>query len=81
MNTFPATEEVFESMKGQEFVPHNGEGVVYIKLVALKPDTIKNGDPRAATENAQGVVLCGDLDAIKAQINEWFDALSKEYQA
>jgi hypothetical protein len=81
INIFPANDEVFGKMKGLEFVPQSGEGVVYIKLVALKPDTITNGDPKTATEDAPAVVLCGNLDAIKAQFIEWFDQLSKEYQA
>lgn len=81
MKTLPATDEVFAQMRGLQFVPRNGEGVVYIKLVALKPETIANGDPGATTKNAQGVVICGSLQEIKAQFNQWFDALVAEYQA
>lgn len=67
-------------MRGLKFVPNSGEGVVYIKLVALKPETIESGDPAATTTNAQGVVVCGNLTQIKEQFNQWLDALIQEYQ-
>lgn len=81
MDTLPATSEVFEKMRGLQFTPRAGEGVVYIKLVALKPETIASGDPAATTSNAQGVVCCGKLTEIKAQFNQWLDALIAQYQS
>jgi len=68
-------------MKGQKFTPHEGEGVVYLKLVALTPDTMENGDPQAAVANAEGVILAGKLDDVKHQINKWFDEMARQYTA
>ena len=81
VHVVPASKETFEGMKGQKFVPHDGEGVVYIKLVMVKPETMEDGDPAEAVENAPGVLLCGQLNDIKAQIAEWFDQAAKEYQS
>jgi hypothetical protein len=67
-------------MKGQRIVPHDDEGVVYIKLVMIKPDTIENGDPVSLVDEAPGVILCGKLPEIKAQIKKWFDESAKGYK-
>lgn len=80
VNIIPATDEEFARMKGQSFVPHNGEGVVYIKVVALRPETIQSG-PKEAVDAAQGVVLAGKMDEIQAQINTWFQQIKDEYAA
>jgi hypothetical protein len=66
-------------MKGQKFVPQKGEGLVYIKLVMVKPDTMENGDPLQLVDNTQGVILCGQLDKIRDQIKKWFEDAAKEY--
>lgn len=81
MHIIPATNEAFAEMKGQKFVPHNNEGVIYIKLVALKPETVELGDPGETVNNARGVIVSGDLDAIKAQFLKWFDELVEEYKS
>lgn len=79
ISILPGTQETFEKMKGQHFVPHNGEGVVFIKLAMLKPDTIENGDPAQAVDGTQGVILCGQLSEIRAQLNKWFDEAAAQY--
>lgn len=79
IQVLPVTKETLDSMKGQDFVPQNGEGVVAIKLTFLTPDTIKNGDPASAVENAQGVVVCGQLSEIKDQLAKWFDESAAQY--
>lgn len=79
INILPGTSEALESMKGQKFVPQKGEGLVYIKLVMVKPDTMENGDPRQLVDDAQGVILCGQLDKIQDQIKKWFEDAAKEY--
>ena len=79
INILPGTDETLDSMKGQKFAPHDGEGLVYIKLVLVKPDTMENGDPRQLVEDAQGVILCGQLDKIRDQIKKWFEDAAKEY--
>ena len=79
IQVLPATQETLASMKGQDFTPHAGEGIVAIKLTFLTPDTIKNGDPAAAVDNAQGVVVCGQLSAIKDQLSKWFDEAAAQY--
>lgn len=76
-----ATSENLEKMKGQKFVPHDGEGVVYVKLAMITPDTMENGDPAALIEDAEGVILCGQLNAIKDQIIQWFNQSAQEYQS
>lgn len=80
MKAFPASEQVLQEMSGVKFVPHDGEGVVFINLVALKPTTIANGNPKTAIDASQGVILCGRLDEIKAQLNTWFDQLAENYK-
>lgn len=80
IHIFPGTPDTFAEMKGQSFVPHKGEGLVFIKLAMLKPDTLESGDPQAVVEGTQGVILCGNLSQIKDQINKWFDEAAQEYQ-
>jgi hypothetical protein len=80
VNTFAADEKTFGEMKGLSFTPNQGEGVVYIKVVGLKPDTIKTGDPGKVCNDAQGVILAGSLSDIKSQINSFLDAMVEEYQ-
>jgi len=79
INIVSATPEILEKMKGQIFIPHEGEGVVYIKLVAITPETMCNGDPQKDIEDAPGVLLCGQMNEIKNQINEWFDQTMEAY--
>lgn len=79
INILPGTPDVLEKMQGQKFVPHAGEGVVYLKLVFIKPETIENDNPAQVVENAPGVILCGQLDRMREQINEWFTESIKEY--
>ena len=79
INILPGTKETLDQMKGQEFVPHKGEGVVYIKLAFIKPDTINNGDPAKSIEDAPAVVLCGQLGEIRDQLNTWFAEASGKY--
>ena len=73
------TDETLDLMKGQKFKPHAGEGVVYLKLVMIKPDTMENGDPKELIKNAPTVILCGQLNAIQEQINQWFKESIEEY--
>lgn len=80
MKTFVASKETFDQMKGCDFKPHDGEGLVAIKLVALRPSTIKEGDPEKAVSDAQTVLVCGRLEDIKQQFNTWLDALIQEYK-
>ncbi len=77
----PGSSDTLEKMKGQSFVPHDGEGVVYIKLVMIKPDTMQSGNPKDLVDNAPGVVLMGQLADIKAQIDEWFGQSVTEYSS
>lgn len=79
INILPGTSEALASMKGQKFVPQKGEGLVYIKLVMVQPDTMENGDPKKLVDDAPGVILCGQLKIVKDQINKWFDEAAKEY--
>ena len=81
IHILPASEQTFQDMQGQTFVPHEGEGVVYLKLVMVKPETMADGDPAAVVENAQGVILCGQLNDIQEQIATWFKQSAKEYQS
>lgn len=80
MKIFVANKETFDQMRGHDFRPHDGEGVVAIKLVALKPKTIKDEDPERAVSDAQTVLVCGRLIDIKQQFNTWLDALIEEYK-
>jgi len=77
INILPS--ETLEQMKGQAFTPQPGEGIVYIKLVMIKPVTMKEGDPTEVVDNAAGVVLCGQLSEVKAQLNTWFDETAEDY--
>ncbi len=80
ISILPATPGMFEEMKGQKIIPHEQEGVVYIKLVMIKPDTIEHGDPAALVNESNGVVLLGKFPEIKAQIKRWFDESVREYK-
>ena len=71
-------ESEFDKIKGQAFKPHNNEGVIYFKVVALKPETIAN-DPETTVMESPGVIVAGKLEDIKAQMNEWFDQLASDY--
>jgi len=79
INVLPANDENFAVMKGQEFVPQEGEGIVYIKLVAIKPATMKDGDPKGLVDGAQGVLVCGQMSEINAKLAEWFAQTAEEY--
>lgn len=79
MERIAASDENFNLMKGQKFTPHDGEGVVYIKLVALTPETLEHGNPAVAVDTAEGVILAGKLDDIQHQLNKWFDELKRNY--
>lgn len=74
-----ASEANFNNMAGKDVVLQNGEGVLYIKVVLLKPETIKAGDIPGVVQNAPAVVMCGQLDKIQSQINEWLSQSIKEY--
>lgn len=79
IDILPGTPETLQKMKGQKFAPHAGEGVLYVKFVMVRPSTIESGDPEALINDAQGVILCGQLSEIKEQINKWFDEAAEEY--
>lgn len=80
ISVLPATPEMFSEMKGQKIIPNDGEGIVYIKLAMITPDTIENGDPEALVEETNGVVLVGKMSEIKAQIKRWFDESAAGYK-
>ena len=79
INILPGTSKTLDEMKGMEFVPQPGEGIVYLKLIMIKPETVKDGDPATLVENTEGVVMCGQLAAIKKQIEVWFNVTAKDY--
>lgn len=79
IDILPGTSETLQKMKGQKLVPSDGEGVLYVKFVMVKPSTIESGDPETLINDAQGVILCGQLSEIKEQINKWFDEAAEEY--
>lgn len=73
-------EKVLKEMSGKEFTPHPGEGVIYIKVVGLKPKTIAaTQDLTEIVNAAHGVILAGRLDEIQAQLNIWFNQLKEDY--
>ena len=80
INILPGTPETLDQMKGHEFIPQKGEGMVYLKLVMIKPETMKDGDPAQLVEDAEGVILCGRLDKIQTQIRAWFNEKAIEYR-
>ncbi len=79
INVLGATDENFAVMKGSEFAPKDGEGIIDIKVVAIKPSTMKDGDPQKLVDESPGVLVCGQLNDIKSQITTWFDEIIKEY--
>lgn len=79
INILPGTKEALDQMKGQVVVPHEGEGVVYVKIAFIKPETMCDGDPAQVVENAPGVILCGQLAEIQTQISKWFAESQAEY--
>lgn len=79
VNVLEATDENFAVMKGNEFIPKDGEGMVYIKVVAIKPSTMKDGDPKGLVGDAKGVLVCGQMSAIKEQLSVWFQEIAEKY--
>ncbi len=79
VNVLPANDETFALMKGQNFEPIEGEAFVYIKVVAIKPVTMKDGDPKGLVESSQGVLVCGQAVDIQAQLNEWLTETLQDY--
>lgn len=79
INVLQSTPETLALLKGKKCALHKGEGLVYIKLVMVRPDTMENGDPGKLIEDAPGVIVCGQLQGVKDQINEWFDKAAEEY--
>ncbi len=81
INILPGTDETLDLMKGQTFKPHKGEGIVYLKLVLVKPSTMESGDPKELIKNAPSVILCGQLNDIQEQIGKWFKESAEEYNS
>lgn len=79
INILQGTPETFALLKGKKCVLHEGEGLVYIKLVMVRPDTMESGDPGKLIEEAPGVIVCGQLQGVKDQINKWFDEAAEVY--
>jgi hypothetical protein len=66
-------------MKGQDFVPHDGEGIVYLKMVYIKPSTMREGDPAQLVEDAKGILLCGNLNKVRVQVETWMRESAARY--
>jgi len=79
VNVLEASDKNFALMKGKQFDPREGEAIVYIKVVAIKPATMKDGDPKGLVESSRGVLVCGQIVDIKAQINTWLGETCEEY--
>lgn len=79
VNVLEASDENFAFMKGRDFEPRQGEAIVYVKVVAIKPATMKDGDPKALVDGAMGVLVCGQMEDIQAQINVWMAETCEEY--
>lgn len=79
ISILPGTPDVIAEMKGQKIIPHQGEGVIYIKFVMIQPNTIEHGDPQKVIDEAPGAIVCGQLSEIKDQMNKWFDETAKTY--
>ena len=71
---------IVETAKTDKFQPHQNEGMIYIKMVALKPSTVNTGDPVQVISDAPGAILLGSLSEIKTQFFEWYDQLVSDYQ-
>ncbi len=81
MQIISANDEFYKAARGADFIPNAGEGVIYVKFVMIKPLTLKEGDPGGLVENAQGVILCGRFDEMKAKIGEFFDSAAEQYES
>jgi len=81
INILPGTPETLNQMKGQKFVPHSGEGIVFVKLMFIKPDTMEDGDPAKLIQDTEGVIMCGQLDEIQKQLDTWFTESKVKYRA
>jgi len=79
MQIIPANDEFFESAQGADFTPHEGEGIIYVKFVMIRPATLKDGDPKDLIEKAQAVILCGRFEDMKEKIATFFDEAAKQY--
>lgn len=56
------------------------EGVMFVKFVLLKQDSLSKGEAMAKAEAAPAALLLGDLDEMKAQLSAWLDEAVAQYK-
>ena len=56
------------------------EGVMLVKFVLLKQETLKAGSAQAKIDSAPSVILMGDLDEIKTTLGGWLNDAVELYK-
>jgi hypothetical protein len=78
----PANITNFAELQGKVFIPGENEGVLYVKFVALSPQTLQdNPDLAGLVENQPGFIFVGDLQDVKTKLVEYFDDMADAYKA
>jgi len=76
----PVNDATLDEMEGQEVILKSGEAIVCIKLAFIKPETLEENGVSAVLEATPNVMLLGQMNQIRKQINEWFNATAKQYK-
>lgn len=75
----PLTPETNDLLKKLILAPN--EGVMFVKFVLLKQETLTNGIGIDKVNAAQGVVLLGDLEEMKTTLAGWMNEAVQQYKA
>ena len=55
------------------------EGVMFVKFVLLKQETLASADAQSKIDSAPSTILLGNLDEMKATLSSWLDEAIKAY--
>lgn len=56
------------------------EGVMLVKFVLLKQETLKAGQAQEKIDSAPSAILLGDLDEIKTTLSGWLNEAVEQYK-
>lgn len=56
------------------------EGVMLVKFVLLKQQTLASGEAQSKIDSAPSVILLGDLDEIKTTLAGWMNEAVEQYK-
>lgn len=74
----PVNPQAVELLKQLLLAPN--EGVMLVKFVLLKQDTLKAGQAQEKIDSAPSAILLGDLDEIKTTLGGWLNEAIEQYK-